>query len=1154
MNKDLLTIQEAAKILGVSTKTLRRWDKAGTLIPTRTQGNQRRYTKEQIVAFKKQRELPYGYPSALSQHLEGVASQRLPGDTKSLTSEVVLRPRHTSEVVSYIIVGSLCLLALLLGVSIASKSNLANTGVAKFLSYFGFTPQSEVAQIPPSRSPLGHLEGVGLAVGQVLAESTIDNTLLFNVNIPSKFALTSEFLKGISAVEIATLSGGIITENEDIDAGTGTLTASNVLYGATAGTGIILGTGQTPTITNSDLGSSQKIFKTIKVGSDSFSTGSNTDTLELAAGSNITLGSDTSNKKVTITGVSPTSAGWTDDGTTVRLTTSTDNVGIGTTSPDTKLHIAGTFKVTGTTTLNSVTYTWPSADGSSDYILSTNGSGTLSWTSAGGTVNFWQRNSGALSPFNITDDLLLGATATTSARFAVLNMIGSGTPTATVSANSGNNAVFLTGLGNLATTNMQTLTLGGSTTGNISIDSGSSAITVLDQTTFGSGTTSTLVIPNISALTGANNSIAGSGAGAALTSGARNTLFGVSAGNAIVSGNDNTFFGGVAGVLTTGSSNTAVGSGALDANTTGENNVAIGFDALGANTTSSNSVAVGYQAAILTTGTGNVVIGPRALSVGTTSDYNIVLGVLAGGNITTGDNNIILGRGADPSGATASNEFVAGSALAAITNVYFGEGPLDATPLAYTINGGGGSGTNIAGAALQLAGGRATGNAAGGSIVFQTSDAGASGTTLQSLTTKMTLTAAGNLGIGDTSPDYLLELSAAVGSDSTFSLSDGDVAHGLTTVAETDVWARILPVSSTVGGAAIGGITDASGVALQMVGTIGSTDPVDTTPAVWIVGRKSNGTTGVADLAAAETVFAVANNDDAINFVILGNGNVGIGDTNPDTGLELIGSGASNGGIILTQTNAGDFDPAIGFSLTDDSSTLFQLGVDDSDNDRFKIGTSALETNSMFALDSRTTTSGVTAIVIGGIAPTIASEATAEYTTFSVTPPTITLTGTTGVSGAVMESIISNRPTITCSSCVGGVTVTEADTLRIAGAPIAAGAAGSAVTITNAVGLAIPAASVVSGSGVVTNAYGLYVSAPTGATNNYAAVFNTGNVGIGTTAPTQLLSLSEVHLFSTTTGGSVVFNETGADIDFRVESDTNPAAILLDSGLFAGVG
>jgi hypothetical protein len=42
--------------------------------------------------------------------------------------------------------------------------------------------------------------------------------------------------------------------------------------------------------------------------------------------------------------------GWTDDGTVVRLTTSTDNVGVGTTSPYTKLTLAGTLGYTNATT------------------------------------------------------------------------------------------------------------------------------------------------------------------------------------------------------------------------------------------------------------------------------------------------------------------------------------------------------------------------------------------------------------------------------------------------------------------------------------------------------------------------------------------------------------------------------------------------------------------------------------------------------------------------------------------------------------------------------------------------------------------------------------------------------------------------------------
>ena len=53
-------------------------------------------------------------------------------------------------------------------------------------------------------------------------------------------------------------------------------------------------------------------------------------------------------------------------------------------------------------------------------------------------------------------DILLGGQSTTSAKFAVLNMAG-GTPTASISANSGNGATYITGAGNIATTNKQSL-------------------------------------------------------------------------------------------------------------------------------------------------------------------------------------------------------------------------------------------------------------------------------------------------------------------------------------------------------------------------------------------------------------------------------------------------------------------------------------------------------------------------------------------------------------------------------------------------------------------------------------------------------------------------------------------------------------------------
>jgi excisionase family DNA binding protein len=52
MNKELLTIREAAEFLGVSIDTLRRWDKSAKLVATRKEGGTHRYyAKEDLELF-----------------------------------------------------------------------------------------------------------------------------------------------------------------------------------------------------------------------------------------------------------------------------------------------------------------------------------------------------------------------------------------------------------------------------------------------------------------------------------------------------------------------------------------------------------------------------------------------------------------------------------------------------------------------------------------------------------------------------------------------------------------------------------------------------------------------------------------------------------------------------------------------------------------------------------------------------------------------------------------------------------------------------------------------------------------------------------------------------------------------------------------------
>jgi len=97
--------------------------------------------------------------------------------------------------------------------------------------------------------------------------------------------------------------------------------------------------------------------------------------------------------------------------------------------------------------------------------------GDFEWQTcgSGGGGSNWRINSGSISPNNDTLDLLVGNTATSSAKAGFIN-INSGTPTATVSAGTAGGA-FLKANGYLSTTARQSLTLGNSasfnTTGNI---------------------------------------------------------------------------------------------------------------------------------------------------------------------------------------------------------------------------------------------------------------------------------------------------------------------------------------------------------------------------------------------------------------------------------------------------------------------------------------------------------------------------------------------------------------------------------------------------------------------------------------------------------------------------------------------------------------
>lgn len=206
--------------------------------------------------------------------------------------------------------------------------------------------------------------------------------------------------------------------------------------------------------------------------------------------------------------------------------------------------------------------------------------------------------------------------------------------------------------------------------------------------------------------------------------------------------------------LTSGTNNTAVGFNALYAVTTTNYSTAIGASAL-ENSTGASNTAVGYYSQGIASGAGanNTSIGDNSLRGRTSGNRNVALGAESLFTLTTGSYNVAIGFEACYTGnlsgtigigyfanPTASNTGVLGSgeAESRIDN-WFLNGVVYAAPYSTVINGCGGSGTNIAGASLTIAGGKGTGTGAGGNIVFQTSTVGASGTTLQTLATRFTI-------------------------------------------------------------------------------------------------------------------------------------------------------------------------------------------------------------------------------------------------------------------------------------------------------------------------------------------------------------------------------------------------------------------------------
>jgi len=131
---------------------------------------------------------------------------------------------------------------------------------------------------------------------------------------------------------------------------------------------------------------------------------------------------------------------------------------------------------------------------------------------------------------------------------------------------------------------------------------------------------------------------------------------------------------------------------------------------------------------------------------------------------------------------------------------------------------------------------------------------------------RMQITSVGNVGIGTQTPNANLEIDQLTDDDAILTLSStGDVAHGVTNVAETDVFAQFKKYTGASGGLEIDAITEATrAVYLHAVATTEDTDAVDaSSDAAFVINTVLK--TGVSTTAhgSGGIIFLVENNGGA---------------------------------------------------------------------------------------------------------------------------------------------------------------------------------------------------------------------------------------------------------------------------------------------------
>jgi len=375
--------------------------------------------------------------------------------------------------------------------------------------------------------------------------------------------------------------------------------------------------------------------------------------------------------------------------------------------------------------------------------------------------------------------------------------------------------------------------------------------------------------------------------------GGGNSLYNVAAGyhalQANTTGTSNTAVGFATLLNVTGSTgNTAIGAYALYSATGGDYNTAVGINTLMYLATGARNTAIGQGAfgGASYNGSYSTALGFGAGNTVTSGEYNTLLGYLAGSALTTGSNNTYLGGFTGTGFETSSN------------NIFLSDGAGNVRIMSDT-SGNVGIGTIAPLRLLHVGAGSDAPDITGTVALF--SNAGTTNVAIRDSVNNVEMmhyvdSSQGIIGMAtnhplyirtnntdaisiDTSGNFVIGNSTANGKldvwNGNLTLSDSDVAHGMTDWAATTVYGKIGPQDANAGGLAITGLSDAPGShGLVFTGLIGDADPTDTIAATLFQSARKSGTTWAA-LAATETAYQFKNYTTAL-LTIMGDGTLGI--------------------------------------------------------------------------------------------------------------------------------------------------------------------------------------------------------------------------------------------------------------------------------------